>query len=110
MKTSLTAAALLLTLCAAAHAQDGASRRRINAQASVEGKRFSPNREARMRLLGIDSDGEYAGLHSQAVFDKAPSRPAGHLSRFTRVAGMFMGRVSAISVGPFKVCLELDIR
>lgn len=34
----------------------------------------------------------------------------GHLTRFTRLAGMFMGRVDAADVGPLKVRFNLQLR
>jgi hypothetical protein len=40
-----------------------------------------------------------------------PRTPApGKLARFARLAGMFMGRVSALSVGNMSICFNLELR
>ena len=36
--------------------------------------------------------------------------PAGKLTRFTRLAGMFMGRVSAATIGDMRILISLELR
>jgi hypothetical protein len=42
-----------------------------------------------------------------SLFTKAP---AGRLTRFTRLCGMFMGRVDIVSAGAFRMKLNLELR
>jgi hypothetical protein len=45
---------------------------------------------------------------SHSLLPRTP--PPGSLSRLTRLAGMFMGRVSALSIGSMSICFNLEIR
>jgi hypothetical protein len=50
-----------------------------------------------------------APLPSRSFLNKAPAERPGRLILFTRLAGMFMGRVSPWSVGDLRICFKLDI-
>ena len=43
-------------------------------------------------------------------FEREPVVPPGKLTLFTRLAGMFMGNVSPVSVGGVRLYLSLEIR
>ena len=51
-----------------------------------------------------------ARLASRSILGLEPHQRASRLTRFTRLAGMFMGRVSALSVGNMSICFNLELR
>ena len=93
----VTAVLLLLVALSAANAQDNPSP--AAAQASAVQKN--------LRHHYVKDAGEGARIAS-SLFPKAP--PPGKLTRFTRLAGMFMGRVPMAVVGDMRVCLKLEIK
>jgi hypothetical protein len=50
-----------------------------------------------------------AGLPARTFLKRSPAAPPAALARLTRLAGMFMGRVSPWSVGGMRICIKLDI-
>jgi len=49
-------------------------------------------------------------LPSRSFLRKAPPSASSRLILFTRLAGMFMGRVSPLSAGDWRLCLKIDIK
>jgi len=56
------------------------------------------------------AEGSGAALSSRSFLKKAPSTGPSRLVVFTRLAGMFMGRVSPWSMGGMRICFKLDIQ
>jgi len=52
---------------------------------------------------------DYTPLPPRTFMGKAPSPGPSRLILFTRLAGMFMGRVSALSIGNVRVCFKLEL-
>ena len=59
-------------------------------------------------LRSGEEDG--AALTARPFLRQAPAAPPSRLILFTRLAGMFMGRVSPWSVGDMRICFKLDIQ
>lgn len=111
------AQALTLTmLTAAALAAPAAAQDAPKSAPSVKAPR-APDAAPRLDLaLACETrDGLSLCVKPRAGRKTPPARlseedSAGRFRRFTRLAGMFMGRVDAASVGPFRLRLTLDLR
>jgi hypothetical protein len=47
---------------------------------------------------------------ARALFSRPPAQRPGRWTAFTRLAGMFMGRVSALTVGDMRIAFKLEIK
>ncbi len=50
-----------------------------------------------------------APLPSRSFLNRAPAEGPSTLILFARLAGVFMGRVSPLSVGDLRICFKIDI-
>ena len=120
-KVSSTRAALLacLTLCCCAtaspvRAQDPIKETGVSTAFPWENLRnFAAQPAATdigglMSYLGPDA-GEGAPAVGYSYPRQTPADNSGKLARFTRLAGMFMGRVSPLSIGNMRICFKIDI-
>ena len=98
----LILASLCLAAARAAAEDDGRIR--------FEGPSWAPYTRGSYLLTPCPSARE-RGLAFCMGGDEAPASPAAKkFTRFTRLAGMFMGRVEALSLGNWRVRFILDIR
>jgi hypothetical protein len=100
---------LLLTsllLCAVrARAQDGDEGR-----IRLEGPSWASAARGSFLLRPCPSAHEHALAFCLGGDETPPSPAAKKFTRFTRLAGMFMGRVEALNVGNWRVRFILDLR
>lgn len=107
---------LLLVACGAAAAQDRGSGLAASEDFAWQ---LSPD----MHLIAAapsDANGSARGPSAApaggsailfpTLVGKAAARKPDGFSRFTRLAGMFMGRVPALAVGNMRICFKLDLR
>lgn len=57
----------------------------------------------------FDDEDDGVPLPQRSILDKAPLAAPSRLILFTRLAGMFMGRVSPLSAGDWRLCFNLEI-
>lgn len=103
MLRSLLLTATMTMLATAAAAQDA------RPQAAL---RNFQNHHARLErpcdnIDGLSICAERAGV---SAFRRVAKEKPGQLTRFTRLAGMFMGRVDAADWGPLRVRFNLQLR
>jgi hypothetical protein len=97
---------LLASLCLAAARAAAEDDGRIR----LEGPSWAPYARGSYLLTPCASVHE-RGLAFCLGGDEAPPSPAAkRFTRFTRLAGMFMGRVEALSLGDWRVRFLLDLR
>jgi hypothetical protein len=118
MKNPRTTAAMLLLLAAcgpaAAQAQ-GSGAAGPSDSARQRGPEMSmtaplPGAAGGTALLPDTAEPGALIVLSPALVGKNPAQKLDRFSRFTRLAGMFMGKVPALAVGNMRICFKLDLR
>ncbi|HXT01105.1 MAG TPA: hypothetical protein VN915_10550 [Elusimicrobiota bacterium] len=76
----------------------------------LEGPSWAPYARGSYLLTPCPSSRERGLAFCLGGDDAPPSPAAKRFTRFTRLAGMFMGRVEALSLGDWRVRFILDLR
>ncbi len=97
--------ASLLLAAGRAAAQDGDEGR-----IRLEGPSWASAARGSFLLRPCPSAHEHALAFCLGGDDEPPSPAAKKFTRFTRLAGMFMGRVEAVTLGDWRVRFILDLR